>query len=151
MTLLLPQALSIPSFHEGATAAERLKASKADHHAAVEYDKQGRPIPAFFTERVKPKRQREAIKSVHALPSTAAEPYDQWIRVGLALHNFGAEDRNFEEWVQFSVRAPHKFSRETCRSMWDKFQRHPDHENWPRGYNYLTKTIWRELGIINSN
>ncbi|CUG87050.1 primase-like protein, putative [Bodo saltans] len=154
---LLPKTLSIPSFHEGVTAAERNKAAKQNggdinnhNNAVTEYDKQGRPIPAFFMERVKPKRFREALKSVHALPSTAAEPYDQWIRVGLALHNFGSEDRNFEEWVQFSVRAPHKFSRETCRSMWDKFQRHPDHQNWARGYNYLTKSIWRELGIANA-
>lgn len=116
----------------------------------AEFDEAGRKIPAFLAEATKPRRYQEVVKSVRSMPTRCADHYDQWIRVGLALHNFGSEDKYFEEWVTFSLRCPNKFSRESCRKMWNKFVRHPDHTNWRRGYNYLTKTIYREMGVTRS-
>ncbi|EPY27620.1 hypothetical protein AGDE_05580 [Angomonas deanei] len=115
------------------------------YNVQQEFDMYGNLVSPFLTEKAKWKRFKTAVEKLHHLPPHAAEGFDTWVRVGLALHNFSNEDHVFEEWVKFSLRCPTKFSRETCRKKWTQFERNPDALNWRRGFNYLYHTIWRGL------
>ncbi|KAG5484502.1 hypothetical protein LSCM1_07874 [Leishmania martiniquensis] len=113
---------------------------------AVEYDAYGNAVSPFLTEAAKWRRFKAVTAKLRTLPPRAAESYDVWVRVGLALHNFSNEDHVFEEWVLFSLKSPLKYSREVCRRKWLQFERNPDALNWRRGYNYLNSTVWRQVG-----
>ncbi|KAG5505604.1 hypothetical protein JIQ42_08370 [Leishmania sp. Namibia] len=112
---------------------------------AVEYDAYGNAVSPFLTEAAKWRRFKSVTAKLRTLPPQAAESYDVWVRVGLALHNFSNEDHVFEEWVLFSLKSPLKYSREVCRKKWLQFERNPDALNWRRGYNYLNSTVWRQV------
>lgn len=112
---------------------------------AVEYDAYGNVVSPFLTEGAKWRRYKAVTAKLRKLPPRAAESYDVWVRVGLALHNFSNEDNCFEEWVLFSLKSPQKYSREVCRKKWVQFERNPDALNWRRGYNYLNSTVWRQV------
>ncbi|CBZ24655.1 conserved hypothetical protein [Leishmania mexicana MHOM/GT/2001/U1103] len=112
---------------------------------AVEYDAYGNVVPPFLTEAAKWRRFKAVTAKLRTLPPRAAESYDVWVRVGLALHNFSNEDHVFEEWVRFSLKSPLKYSREVCRKKWLQFERNPDALNWRRGFNYLNSTVWRQV------
>ncbi|TPP53918.1 Primase C terminal 2 (PriCT-2) family protein [Leishmania donovani] len=112
---------------------------------AVEYDAYGNVVPPFLTEAAKWRRFKAVTAKLRTLPPRAAESYDVWVRVGLALHNFSNEDHVFEEWVRFSLKSPLKYSREVCRKKWMQFERNPDALNWRRGFNYLNSTVWRQV------
>ncbi|GET86800.1 hypothetical protein, conserved [Leishmania tarentolae] len=112
---------------------------------AVEYDAYGNIVPPFLTEAAKWRRFKAVTSKLRNLPPRAAESYDVWVRVGLALHNFSNEDHVFEEWVRFSLKSPLKYSREVCRKKWVQFERNPDALNWRRGFNYLNSTVWRQV------
>ncbi|KPA75730.1 putative mitochondrial primase 2 [Leptomonas pyrrhocoris] len=112
---------------------------------AVEYDAYGNVVSPFLTEGAKWRRYKAVTAKLRKLPPRAAESYDVWVRVGLALHNFSNEDNCFEEWVLFSLKSPQKYSREVCRKKWMQFERNPDALNWRRGYNYLNSTVWRQV------
>jgi hypothetical protein len=112
---------------------------------AVEYDVYGNAVSPFLTEGAKWRRYKAVTAKLRTLPPRAAESYDVWVRVGLALHNFSNEDNCFEEWVLFSLKSPQKYSREVCRKKWLQFERNPDALNWRRGYNYLNSTVWRQV------
>ncbi|KAG5509866.1 hypothetical protein JKF63_07511 [Porcisia hertigi] len=112
---------------------------------AVEYDSYGNAVSPFLTEAAKWRRFKAVTAKLRTLPPRAAESYDVWVRVGLALHNFSNEDHVFEEWVLFSLKSPLKYSREVCRKKWVQFERNPDALNWRRGYNYLNTTVWRQV------
>ena len=118
-------------------------------------DAAGQAVPRFLREDVKWLRYKMALEKLHSLPSGAAADYNIWVRVGLALHNFGTEGFLYREWLRFSMKCPEKFDRDACEKKWKQFGEdnrgsalHPDHEreNWRRGYNYLTSTVWRSLG-----
>nr|CCC89395.1 conserved hypothetical protein [Trypanosoma congolense IL3000] len=111
----------------------------------IEYDAYGNVVSRYLTESAKWRRFKTAVEKLHRLPARAAECYDIWVRVGLALHNFSNEDHVFEEWVRFSLKCPQKYSRETCRRKWQQFDRNPDALNWRRGFNYLNSTVWRSV------
>ena len=117
-------------------------------------DAAGQAVPRFFREEVKWLRYKMAIEKLHALPSAAAADYGVWVRVGLALHNFGTESFLYREWLRFSMKCPEKFDRDACEKKWKQFGQesrtsalNPDFEkeNWRRGYNYLTSTVWRDI------
>lgn len=112
---------------------------------AVEYDAYGNVVSPFLTEGAKWRRYKAVTAKLRKLPPRAAESYDVWVRVGLALHNFSNEDNCFEEWVLFSLKSPQKYSRDVCRKKWLQFERNPDALNWRRGYNYLNSTVWRQV------
>nr|CAJ2468995.1 unnamed protein product [Leishmania braziliensis] len=112
---------------------------------AAEYDAYGNVVSPFLTEAAKWRRFKSVTAKLRTLPPRAAETYDVWVRVGLALHNFSNEDHVFEEWVLFSLKSPLKYSREVCRKKWVQFERNPDALNWRRGYNYLNSTVWRQV------
>ncbi|RHW74362.1 primase 2 [Trypanosoma brucei equiperdum] len=117
----------------------------AQNAKPVEYDAYGNVVSRYLTESAKWHRFKTAVEKLHRLPPRAAECYDIWVRVGLALHNFSNEDHVFEEWVRFSLKCPQKYSRETCRRKWQQFDRNPDALNWRRGFNYLNSTVWRSV------
>ncbi|CCW65755.1 unnamed protein product [Phytomonas sp. EM1] len=110
-----------------------------------EYDAHGNLVSPFLTEAAKWRRFRQVVAKLQSLPPHAADSFDVWVRVGLALHNFSNEDHVFDEWVRFSIRCPQKFSREACRKKWVQFERNPDALNWRRGFNYLNSTIWKQV------
>ncbi|KAK7198956.1 primase 2 [Novymonas esmeraldas] len=134
-----------------ATTRHRFKLVRARHVAgpqgsqAVEYDAYGNVVSPFLTEGAKWRRFKSVTARLRTLPPRAAESYDVWVRVGLALHNFSNEDHVFEEWVLFSLKSPLKYSREVCRKKWLQFERNPDALNWRRGFNYLNTTVWRQV------
>lgn len=108
----------------------------------------------FLREDVKWLRYKNAVKKARQLPLSAAEDYQTWISVGLALRSFGSEANIFEEWMRFSAKCPAKYSRDVCEAKWLTFGNGSDADNWRRGYNYLTSTVWRQLGgefITNSH
>ncbi|EPY25602.1 hypothetical protein STCU_06641 [Strigomonas culicis] len=115
------------------------------HAQQQEFDLYGNAVSPFLTEKAKWRRYKTVIEKVRRLPPHAAESFDVWVRVGLALHNFSNEDHVFEEWVKFSLRCPAKFTREVCRKKWTQFERNADALNWRRGFNYLNSTVWRQV------
>ncbi|KPI82867.1 putative primase 2 [Leptomonas seymouri] len=134
-----------------ATSKHRWKLIRPHHilgpqaKQAMEYDAYGNVVSPFLTEGAKWRRYKAVTAKLRRLPPRAAESYDVWVRVGLALHNFSNEDNCFEEWVLFSLKSPQKYSREVCRKKWMQFERNPDALNWRRGYNYLNSTVWRQV------
>lgn len=112
---------------------------------AVEFDAYGNVVSSFLTEGAKWRRYKAVVSKLRSLTPRAAESYDVWVRVGLALHNFSNEDHVFDEWVRFSLKCPQKYSRDVCRRKWVQFERNPDALNWRRGYNYLNSTVWRQV------
>ena len=110
----------------------------------VEYDEHGNSVPAFLKESKKWARFGEAVAAVKRLPSTAAEEYATWIRVGLALHSFGNDAHIKAHWDAFSMRSPHKFNAEVNKGLWEYFGSRPNCFNWRRGYNYLVHTLRRQ-------
>lgn len=111
----------------------------------VEYDAYGNPVSPYLTEPAKWRRYKTAIQKLQSVPPRAAENFDTWVRIGLALHNFSNEEHVFEEWVRFSLKCPQKYSRDACRKKWLQFERNPDALNWRRGFNYLNSTLWRQI------
>ena len=132
---------------EGGATTKKASQVVSRSGQVIEYDNFGNKIHPFLKEANKMRRFQEAKKACRQLPPRAADSYDTWVRVGLALHNFGCEEEFLDEWVLFSLRSPQKYSRDACAKKWERFGRPDDAFNWRRGYNYLTKTIWRELGL----
>eukprot|EP00758_Cryptobia_borreli_P005806 Tbor_TRINITY_DN4990_c0_g1::TRINITY_DN4990_c0_g1_i1::g.9679::m.9679 len=113
-------------------------------------DNRGNCVSKFMREDMKWIRYKIAISFLQRIPSFAAESYDIWVRVGLALHNFGPDDHIYRQWIRFSMQAPSKYCKDICDSKWQHFgssEHSSDLGNWRRGYFYLTRKVWRELGI----
>ena len=63
---------------------------------------------------------RKAKFLVSLLSDERAENYNDWIRVGWALHN---TDRGlFQVWVDFSKRCPSKFDEKHCEKLWNNMK-----------------------------
>lgn len=101
----------------------------------------------YLRESAKWIRYAQATHAVRTLPLAATADFARWVRVGLALHSFGNDEKAFREWMKFSSRSPEKYRVEVCEKKWREFQRRPEAFNWRRGFNYLTKTVWRECCI----
>jgi len=59
---------------------------------------------------------RTASKYVSILSDKRAESYDDWIKVGLALHNI--DTCLLSAWIEFSKKVPNKFKEGECEKVW---------------------------------
>lgn len=131
----------------GVNTCEALVDDENDDDSNIKRSSRSSQSHRFLREDVKWLRYKYAAKKVRQLPISAAEDYNTWVSVGLALHSFGGENNIFDEWMRFSAKCPEKFSREACHEKWMTFNGSSDAGNWRRGYNYLTSTVWRQLGM----
>jgi P4 family phage/plasmid primase-like protien len=63
---------------------------------------------------------RKAKFLVSLLSDERAENYNDWIRVGWALHN--TDKGLFQVWVDFSKRCPNKFDEKNCEKLWNNMK-----------------------------
>src|SRR5262249_48347604 len=59
--------------------------------------------------------------AVGALSAARADDYEDWLRVGMALHS--VDDSLRSDWIQFSRRSSRKFREGECEEKWQTFTR----------------------------
>lgn len=111
-------------------------------------DERGAIISSFVHERNKSMRFHDCIRAMDGYRVEWADDYKTWIAVGLALHSFGSDDTTFMRWVNFARLSPGKFDLSRSRKLWTTFAKRRDCYNWRRGFNYLTKTIFTDSGMV---
>jgi len=100
----------------------------------------GTPEGSLDTESSEPRNERDGvlIKVVEALPIKYLDNYDDWIKIGMALHNEGYD---CVDWVALSKRSK-KFEEGECEKHWKTFARE-------RGRKVMGATLWKHLKESN--
>ena len=94
---------------------------------------------------------RKAKYLVSLLADERAENYNDWIRVGWALHN--TDQLLLPVWIEFSKRCPKKFSEKECEKLWNNMKpgltirslQSWAKEDNPHKYSEYMKTEFEEL------
>lgn len=69
-----------------------------------------------------PSDRTRAVEALHALNGSRAVGYDDWLRVGMALHSVDSSDSMLSEWDAWSKsRAPDKHEAGECAKKWASF------------------------------
>lgn len=62
--------------------------------------------------------REHVLSALDCLPASMADDYDDWLRVGMALHTF--DQSLLGEWEQWSMQSP-KYCPSACSEKWDSF------------------------------
>lgn len=71
--------------------------------------------------------QLELKRAAEALRYISAEPYEPWLKIGMAVHSVDPGEAGFTVWDQWSATCTEKYNRDECRKKWESF--HDDRED----------------------
>lgn len=103
------------------------------------------PTPKQEAFKVKPIDDHDWLEVARALPHVSGEGYENWVRVGMALHTTGRDDA-FELFHAWSATQPGYVGEEDCAKHWRSFR--PDNSGgavvrYPTIFHLAKEAGWR--------
>jgi Primase C terminal 2 (PriCT-2) len=118
---------TITGEHLGGTPPTIEERSAQLTHICAQYFQQRKKTHAKWTAKEQSHVAAELARVREALQCISAEPYDPWIKMGMATHALDSGEAGFAVWLEWSRTCPEKFDEVVCRKKWVSFT--ADREN----------------------